>query len=85
MSSYPKQSTFHTINVTNNNDVNNSGIINTEGLNVKDTLYCKNLVVTDDLTIPTTNDNYASKNTRINGLKITHNRVLGKIVFDLSF
>ncbi len=94
---YITDGTFDKIDVTKisvNKDIADpsTGIIDTDKLNVSteietDTIYCKNLVVTDNLSIPVDNmPNLAKKNIiidRIQGPKVIKvNQTMGKISYD---
>ena len=94
---YITDGTFDKIDVTKisvNKDIADpsTGIIDTDKLNVSteietDTIYCKNLVVTDNLSIPVDNmPNLAKKNViidRIQGPKVIKvNQTMGKISYD---
>ena len=64
---YPKNIVLNKLIVEENiND--GSGIINAKGININDTVFCKKLIVTDDLTIPSVNNDFTAKESYINSI-----------------
>ena len=81
--SYPKKPNFHHIQVKSEAGIRNSGLIESDRINVTDTLYVKNLVVTEDLRVPVKNDTQSEKETVIiNDKSSTVNKSTGKINYD---
>tara|TARA_B100001093_G_scaffold516751_1_gene596270 strand:- start:6882 stop:9074 length:2193 start_codon:yes stop_codon:yes gene_type:complete len=81
--SYPKKPNFHHIQVKSEAGIRNSGLIESDRINVTDTLYVKNLVVTEDLRVPVKNDTQSEKETVIiNDKSSTVNKRTGKINYD---
>lgn len=81
--SYPKKPNFHHIQVKSKEGIRNSGLIISDRINVTDTLYVKNLVVTEDLRVPVKNDTQSEKETVvINNKSAIINKRTGKINYD---
>ena len=79
---YPKNIVLNKLIVEENiND--GSGIINAKGININDTVFCKKLIVTDDLTIPSVNNDFTAKESYINSIPgRSVNKHAGKLVYD---
>lgn len=82
MSKFPKKPVFEAIRCVESGG-NSTGLIEASNINVLEQIYCKKLIVTDELTIPSTNDEQSKKTTVVVNNKPTQvNRNLAKISYD---
>ncbi len=82
MSKFPKKPIFEAIRCIDKGG-NSTGLIEASNINVLEQIYCKKLIVTDELTIPSTNDEKSKKTTVVVDNKPTQiNANLAKISYD---